>query len=168
MVELTGKAVVAAVHHASERAAVQGAAESVGAAGDAAFAMRAEISSPDGPAELREEFDASIGAYTDADPDSCERMTAVNARAPFFLIQQALGRLRDGSRIINVSSAVTRMTFPGTAVHGLTEGAPNTLTLRLAQNPGGRGITVDAISPGPPGHRRRRGPAARQRPGTGG
>ncbi|MFJ6807971.1 SDR family oxidoreductase [Streptomyces anulatus] len=169
---LAARGAVVAVHYASDRASAQEVVESIGAAGGTAFAVQAEFSSPDGPADLWEAFDASIGAYTDggearvdilvnnaatlvrgsleeAKPDDYERMMAVNIRAPFFIIQQALGRLRDGSRIINVSSAVTRMTFPGTAVYGLTKGALNTLTLGLAQELGGRGITVNAVSPGP-------------------
>jgi NAD(P)-dependent dehydrogenase (short-subunit alcohol dehydrogenase family) len=75
-------------------------------------------------------------------------MFAVNVRAPFFLVQEALERLRDGSRIVNVSSAVTRTAYPEVIAYALTKGALNTLTLTLAQELGPRGITVNAVSPG--------------------
>lgn len=68
--------------------------------------------------------------------------------APFFLVQQSLGRLRNGGRIINISSGVTRIAFPHIMAYNLTKGALNTFTLHLAQLLGPRGITVNAVMPG--------------------
>ena len=41
-----------------------------------------------------------------------DRLFAVNVKAPFFIVQKGLPRLRDGGRIVNVSSGVTRVAYP--------------------------------------------------------
>ncbi|EOO36678.1 hypothetical protein IIU_01281 [Bacillus cereus VD133] len=73
-----------------------------------------------------------------------DRMFSVNAKAPFFIIQQALPRLRDNSRIINISSAATRISLPDFVAYSMTKGAINTMTFTLAKQLGARGITVNA------------------------
>ena len=72
-------------------------------------------------------------------------MVSVNAKAPFFIIQLALPRLRDNSRIINISSAATRISLPDFVAYSMTKGAINTTTFTLAKQLGARGITVNAI-----------------------
>jgi 3-oxoacyl-[acyl-carrier protein] reductase len=71
----------------------------------------------------------------------------INVRAPFFLIQRVLPLLRDGGRIINVSSGVTWFAQPH-IVYSMTKGALNVLTRSLANTLGARSITVNAVSPG--------------------
>jgi C-5 ketoreductase len=68
-------------------------------------------------------------------------------RAPFFITQRAIGLLSDGGRIINISSAVTRIasTF---FQYTMTKGAIEALGLTLAQSLGRRGITVNSVAPG--------------------
>ncbi|MEE1827067.1 SDR family oxidoreductase [Streptomyces sp. BE20] len=94
---------------------------------------------------------AGIGQYgrihevAEADFD---KVFAVNARAPFFVVRHGLERLRDGGRIVNVSSGVTRVAFPTAIAYAMTKGALNTLTLTLAEELGPRGITVNAVLPG--------------------
>ena len=75
-------------------------------------------------------------------------MVSVNAKAPFFIIQLALPRLRDNSRIINISSVATRISLPDFVAYSMTKGAINTMTFTLAKQLGARGITVNAILPG--------------------
>lgn len=104
----------------------------------------------------RPEFDilvnnAGIGTSSPLEETSEEefdRLMAVNVKAPFFLVRHAMDRLRDGGRIINVSSGVTRIAFPHIMAYNLTKGAINTFTLHLAQLLGPRGITVNAVLPG--------------------
>ncbi|SDO40335.1 NAD(P)-dependent dehydrogenase, short-chain alcohol dehydrogenase family [Streptomyces sp. cf386] len=86
-----------------------------------------------------------IGA---ADPEVFDRMIAVNAKAPFFLVQRALPRMRDGGRIINISSLASRHAFPESIAYAMSKGALDTMTLCLAKELGGRGITVNTIGPG--------------------
>ena len=77
-----------------------------------------------------------------------DRTIAVNLRAPFFLIQQSLSRLRDGGRIINISSMGARAAFPSMAAYAPAKAGIEALTRLLAVQLGPRGITVNAVSPG--------------------
>jgi len=71
-----------------------------------------------------------------------------NVKGLFFVTQHALARLRDGGRIINISSAVARTHFDGILAYSATKGAVNTLTKHLAVELGSRAITVNAVAPG--------------------
>jgi 3-oxoacyl-[acyl-carrier protein] reductase len=72
----------------------------------------------------------------------------VNVRALFFASREAIPRLNDGGRIINVSSIVADIAFPDVMTYSATKGAVNTLTINLAKHLGSRNITVNSISPG--------------------
>jgi 3-oxoacyl-[acyl-carrier protein] reductase len=79
-----------------------------------------------------------------------DRMIAVNVRAVFVGIQAALPHLGPGSRIITTGSVVAdRSGFPGASVYSMTKGAVASMTRGLARDLGPRGITVNAIQPGP-------------------
>ncbi|MFE9258765.1 SDR family oxidoreductase [Streptomyces sp. NPDC006879] len=82
---------------------------------------------------------------TEADFDACYE---VNARAPFFLAQRALGVLREGGRIINISSGITRSAQPDKIAYAISKAAVDQLTLHLAKHLGPRGITVNSVAPG--------------------
>ena len=72
----------------------------------------------------------------------------IDLKAPFFVTQAALPRLRDGGRIINISSGTARMATPGAIACAAAKGALNVFTKALAQHLGPRGITVNAVAPG--------------------
>ncbi|MCY9665917.1 SDR family oxidoreductase [Paenibacillus alginolyticus] len=88
------------------------------------------------------------GTIEETTEQSFDEVLSLNVKAPLFLIQQALPRLRDEGRIINISSAVTRLAFPNFLGYSISKGALNTLTFVLAQHLGNRSITVNAILPG--------------------
>ncbi|MFD7156202.1 SDR family NAD(P)-dependent oxidoreductase [Kribbella sp. NPDC059898] len=90
-----------------------------------------------------------IGADTE---EAFDRLMAVNVRAPYFLIQRLLPVLADGGRIVSVSSVATRMANPAQTSFAMTKGALETMTRTLAQEFGGRGITVNAVAPGATRH----------------
>ncbi|MFJ8912155.1 SDR family oxidoreductase [Amycolatopsis sp. NPDC102389] len=79
-------------------------------------------------------------------PESFDRLMAVNVKAPYFLIQRA--PLNDGGRIVNVSSAATRMANPAQTSFAMTKGALETMSRTLAHQFGPRGITVNVVAPG--------------------
>ncbi|WP_025690757.1 SDR family oxidoreductase [Paenibacillus zanthoxyli] len=94
---------------------------------------------------------AGIGTsqpFEETTEEALNELFAVNVKAPFFLVQQALPLLHSGGRIINISSGVTRIAYPHIMAYNLTKGAINTFTLHLAQLLGPRGITVNAVLPG--------------------
>jgi NAD(P)-dependent dehydrogenase (short-subunit alcohol dehydrogenase family) len=69
-------------------------------------------------------------------------------KGPYFLTQRALGLLRDGGRIINITSAAARVAYAGNTVYASVKGALEVLTRQLALELGSRSITVNAVAPG--------------------
>jgi 3-oxoacyl-[acyl-carrier protein] reductase len=154
-----------AVHYGSNEAAAAETIDAIRAAGGEAFGVRAQLGADgdidtlfaaladglDGrPLDILVNnaaiatFDATIEKAT---PEQFDREFAVNVRAPFFIIQRALPLLRDGGRIINISSGVTWFATPQT-VYSMTKGALDVLGRSIANTLGERGITVNTVSPG--------------------
>jgi NAD(P)-dependent dehydrogenase (short-subunit alcohol dehydrogenase family) len=82
---------------------------------------------------------------TEADFD---RVFSTNVKGPFFFTQHAIPRLRDGGRVINVSSGLSRRPMPEYTAYSMTKAAIDTFTLALAAELGRRGITVNTLAPG--------------------
>jgi NAD(P)-dependent dehydrogenase (short-subunit alcohol dehydrogenase family) len=72
----------------------------------------------------------------------------VHVKGVFFLTQALLPLLADGGRIVNFSSGLTRVSFPGFSAYSAAKGAVEILTVYLAKELGGRGITANTIAPG--------------------
>ncbi|RBQ17862.1 short-chain dehydrogenase [Spongiactinospora rosea] len=152
-----------AVHYGGNEAAAGETVAAIEADGGAAFAIRAELGVPGDAATLWAEFDRHADGLdilvnnagitlqkqiAEVGEAEFERLFAINAKAPFFIVKEGLSRLRDGGRIINVSSGVTRVATPGTIAYSMTKGALNVLTHTLAAALGPRGITVNSVAPG--------------------
>lgn len=73
---------------------------------------------------------------------------ALQAKGTFFVLQEAARRIRDDGRIINISSSATALIFPGAALYVGSKAAGEQFTKTLAKELGGRGITVNSVSPG--------------------
>ncbi|WP_239332640.1 SDR family oxidoreductase [Frankia sp. CiP3] len=151
------------VHYANNGTAAKDVVTVIEKAGGEAFSFRTELGVPDDAVALWAEFDkyadgldilvnnAGVGLTAPIEQVreiDFDRLFAVNVKAPFFIIQQGLGRLRDGGRIINLSSATARIAMPLVAAYSASKGAINTLTLTLAEALAPRGITVNAVAPG--------------------
>jgi 3-oxoacyl-[acyl-carrier protein] reductase len=79
-----------------------------------------------------------------------DRMFAVNVRAVFVGVQATLPHMKHGGRIIVTGSiAAERAGFPGASVYTMTKGAVGSMVKGLARDLGPRGITINAIAPGP-------------------
>ncbi len=72
----------------------------------------------------------------------------VHFKGVFFLTQKLLPLLNDGSRIVNVSSGLTRVSFPGSSAYACMKGAVEILTRYLAKELGPRRIAVNTVAPG--------------------
>ncbi|MBO2449111.1 SDR family oxidoreductase [Actinomadura barringtoniae] len=78
-----------------------------------------------------------------------DRSFRVNARAPFFAMQLAARHLRDGGRVVNISSHTTGLFFPRYGLYDGAKGALEQFSRVFSKEIGERGITVNVVSPGP-------------------
>ncbi|MBS1512985.1 MAG: SDR family oxidoreductase [Bacteroidetes bacterium] len=72
----------------------------------------------------------------------------VHYKGVFFLTQKALPLIKDGGRIINISSGLARFSYPGSSAYGSMKGAIDVLTRYLAKELGARKIGVNVVAPG--------------------
>ncbi|MFM0300461.1 SDR family oxidoreductase [Paraburkholderia sediminicola] len=72
----------------------------------------------------------------------------VHFKGVFFLTQKLLPLINDGGRIVNISSGLTRVAFPGSASYASMKGAIEVLTRYLAKELGPRRIAVNTVAPG--------------------
>lgn len=78
-----------------------------------------------------------------------DRLFDVHLKGPFFLVQRLLPLIEYGGAIVNLTSATTRVATPGVAPYASFKGGLEVLTRYMAKEFGGRGIRVNAVSPGP-------------------
>jgi 3-oxoacyl-[acyl-carrier protein] reductase len=139
--------------------------------GGHADAIRADLGTREGVTLLAEEvrsiagerldvlvLNAGISKATrvaDHTVEDFDNLFAINVRGPFFLVQQLLPILRQGSNIIAISSAVARTVVgrpgldnPSILAYAATKGAVETLVKNWAAILGPGGIRVNAVAPG--------------------
>lgn len=151
--EREAREVVAAIEQKGRKAAAL-QLDVAGAAGFAAFSERlaATLKSTFG----RDRFDALVNnagmgvhaPFAETTEAQLDELYAVHFKAPFLLTQRLLPRLADGGRILNVSSGLTRFSFPGYSAYAAMKGAVEVLTRYQAKELGGRGISVNTLAPG--------------------
>jgi len=91
-----------------------------------------------GPALLAEATDVDFSDHV-----------AVNIRGTFNVLRAAARRVRDGGRIVTFSSTTLALNAPGYGIYNATKGAVEGFTRVLAKELGPRGVTVNAVAPGP-------------------
>ena len=104
----------------------------------------------------RERFDflvnnAGIGIHTSFEQTTEQQFDTlmnIHLKGTFFLTQQLLPLIRDGGRIINLSTGLTRFALPGYAAYAAMKGGIEVLTRYLAKELGPRGIAVNVVAPG--------------------
>ncbi|MFD6330786.1 SDR family oxidoreductase [Streptomyces niveus] len=157
-----GHAVV--VNYAGNQAEAEAAVAAVTESGGTAMAFRADVADEVAVSAL---FDAAEETYggvdvlvhaagvmsvtplVDTELDALDRIHRTNIRGTFVVDQQAARRLRSGGAIINFSSSVVGLAFPGYTAYAASKGAVEAMTLILARELRGRDITVNAVAPGP-------------------
>ncbi|WP_433331719.1 SDR family NAD(P)-dependent oxidoreductase [Spirillospora sp. CA-294931] len=154
------------VHYSASRDAALDTVAAIEKDGGTAFAVRAEFGTEGDIAALMaglegRELDILVnnaacgnletlttGSIENLTPAQFDEVFAINVRAPFFLVQSVLPLLRDGGRIITISSAAARVAVPSQIGYAMTKGALEVMSRTLANALGRRGITVNTVAPG--------------------
>jgi 3-oxoacyl-[acyl-carrier protein] reductase len=159
-----GYAVV--VNHAGSAGEADAVVSGIVAAGGSAIAIQADVADPAAVHALFAHTIAQLGRVdvlvnnagvmasdlphlADTDDATFDRLFAVNVKGSFNTMRAAATRLQQGGRIINFSTSVTGLALPGYAVYAATKGAIEVMTNILAKELRGKGISVNAVAPGP-------------------
>lgn len=168
-IRLAGEGALVAVHCAANRDAAEEVVAAIEKDGGRAFAVQAELGVPGDVHELFLALERGLKERTGSTdlnilvnnagrmggvpfekmtPEEFDRLFAVNAKAPYFIIQRALANLTTGGRIINISSGLTRFANPDEIAYAMTKGAVEQLALHFAKVLAPRGITINSVAPG--------------------
>ena len=151
------------LNYARNAEAAQEAVSAIEAEGVKALAIRADISDV---VEVRNLFRETIDRFGRLDilvnnagtavykplaevtEEDFDRTFALNARGTFFAMQEAARSMSDGGRVISISTGGTVGGAPTGSIYAGSKAAVEQFTKALAKEIGGRGITVNAVSPG--------------------
>jgi 3-oxoacyl-[acyl-carrier protein] reductase len=152
------------VHYGRGAVEAEAVVKEIRDAGGQAETLSRDMAAPDGPHKLAAEVrriigdrldilvanagiasDATIEATTVAEFDA---LFAVNVRSPFFLVQQLLPVLGQGSSVVLLSSLAAHASVGTLSAYSATKGAIDTLVKHFAAALGERGIRVNAVAPG--------------------
>jgi len=153
------------IHYGRSASEANALRKEIETSGGQAHVVSADLASPDGATRLAEQVrkiaddkldilvaNAGISKAAPIESHTVEefdRLFATNVRAPFFLVQQLLAQLGEGSSIVVVSSLAAQFA-PAVSLpaYASTKGALNTLVKHFAAILGPRGIRVNAVAPG--------------------
>lgn len=153
-----------AVNFAGRAADADAVVRRIEAAGGRAIAVQADVSDAAAVAHLFDATEAAFGGVdvlvnnagvmklaplADSDDALFDSQVAINLKGTFNTLRQAARRLRDGGRVVNLSTSVVGLKLENYSVYAATKAAVETLTAILAKELRGRSITVNAVAPGP-------------------
>lgn len=152
------------VHYGRGKAEAEAVVAGIRKAGGRAEAVTADLAAPDGAHKLAKQVRTIVGdrldilvanagiskaaSIEDTTVEDFDALFAVNVRSPFFLVQQMLPILGNGSSIVFLSSLAAHAVVGTLSAYAATKGAIETLVRHLAAALGARGIRVNAVAPG--------------------
>ena len=89
-----------------------------------------------------------MGLIAETTEAQFDALVGVHFKGVFFLTQALLPVMADGGRIVNISTGLTRVSYPGFSAYAAVKGAIEILTIYLAKELAGRGITANVVAPG--------------------
>ena len=155
-----------AVNYASRAADADDVVREIEAAGGRAIALQGDVAQAADCARLFDGTEQAFGGVdvlvnnagviqpgttlvADTDDALYERIFSINTRGTFNMLRLAATRLRQGGRIVNFSTSAIGLAMPGYAVYGAAKAAIETMTNIFAKEMRGKGISVNAVAPGP-------------------
>ncbi|MDR7091262.1 SDR family NAD(P)-dependent oxidoreductase [Cellvibrio fibrivorans] len=104
----------------------------------------------------RDSFDflinnAGIGihaSFAETTEEQFDLLVNIHLKGTFFLTQKLLPLIKDGGRIVNMSTGLARFSFPGYAAYAAMKGGIEVLSRYMAKELGARGIAVNVVAPG--------------------
>lgn len=152
------------VHYAKSAVAAEQVVAEIKAAGGDAASVAADTSDPAAIDRLFGEVKSHFGGRLDIFVNNAAMMRRAmldevtveqinehlntNVRGYLWCAKHAAALMSNGGCIINVSSAITRMAYPGAVVYTMTKGAIDLMTRVLAAELGPKGIRVNTVAPG--------------------
>jgi len=152
------------INYAGKAAEAEALAGTIEAAGGRAITAQADVSDPAAVARLWDAAEAAFGGVdvlvnnagimrlatiTEGDDALIDSQLAINLKGSLYTMREAARRLREGGRIINLSTSVLGLSLPTYGVYCATKAAIEALTHVLSKEMRGRNITVNAVAPGP-------------------
>jgi 3-oxoacyl-[acyl-carrier protein] reductase len=152
------------INYASHAADAEALAAAIKHAGGKALAAQADVSDRNSVARLWDKAEAAFGgvdvlvnsagimrlaSIAEGDDALIDSQIAINLKGSLYMMREAARRLRDGGRIINVSTSVVGLKLETYGVYAATKAAIELLTGVLARELRGRNVTVNAVAPGP-------------------
>lgn len=152
------------VNYAGSAAAAEATVAAIRAAGGKAEALRADVADQAAVAAL---FDATEAAFGPIDAvvtsagvmalspiasstsEEVDRQIDINLKGTIYTLREAARRLRDGGRIVTLSTSVVGLKLETYGVYAATKAAVETLSAILAKELRGRSICVNSVAPGP-------------------
>jgi len=153
-----------AINYASDAAAAEALVAQLKADGTHAMAVCADVAQAEQVSAMFTSIEQTLGRIdilvnnagvlqlsplAQASDELFARSFAINTQGVFNTLRLAATRLNDGGRIINLSSSVLALRLPGYGIYSATKAAVEALTGVFAKELRGRGITVNAVAPGP-------------------
>jgi 3-oxoacyl-[acyl-carrier protein] reductase len=152
------------INYAGGVAEAEALAGKIEQAGGRAITAQADVSDGSAVSRMFDMADAAFGgvdvlvnnagimrlaSLADSDDALFDNQVAINLKGAFNTLREASRRLRNGGRIINLSSSQTGLLHPTYGVYAATKAAVEAMTHVLAKELRGRNITVNAVAPGP-------------------
>ena len=166
---LAAAGALVAINYASNHNAAKETIAAIEANGARAFGIQAHLGTPGAIEALVATFDAEATRRTGSNgldilvnnigggdyatiesttPEDYDHTFSNNVRAPFFVTQALLPRLRQNGRVINISSAASRLAGVDFITYSMSKAAVDMFTRVLAKHLGPRGIAVNSVAPG--------------------
>ncbi|MNC21618.1 3-oxoacyl-[acyl-carrier-protein] reductase FabG [compost metagenome] len=152
------------INYSSSPKQAEEVVQGIQAKGGTAAALQADISKPAQIEQLYKDTKALFGQIDivvnnagimvnsligEATEEQFDKQFAINVKGTYFSCQQAFFHLEQGGRIINFSTSVNGQMFPSYSMYAGTKGAVEQFTRQLAKEFGSKGITINAVAPGP-------------------